>query len=63
MVRSSYRANFTGDDGAPFFAMLFEAGGAGEPNDLRGGLRSPPTVRWLADVLPLSRLRRRRAPE
>jgi hypothetical protein len=41
MVRPSYRANFTGDDGAPFFAMLFEAGGAGEPNDLRGGLRSP----------------------
>jgi Animal haem peroxidase len=42
MVRPSYRANFTGDDGAPFFAMLFEpATGSGEPNDLRGGLRSP----------------------
>jgi len=44
MVRPSYRANFTGDDGAPFFAMVFEAfegGRAGEPNDLRGGVRSP----------------------
>jgi Animal haem peroxidase len=41
MVRPSYRANFTGDDGAPFFAMVFDAGTVGEPNDLRGGLRSP----------------------
>jgi hypothetical protein len=42
IVRPSYRANFTGDDGGPFFAMLFDAtGGLGEPNDLRGGFRSP----------------------
>ncbi len=43
MVRPSYRANFTGDDGgAPFFAMLFDSGQApGEPGDLRGGVRSP----------------------
>jgi hypothetical protein len=42
MVRPSYRANFTGDGGQPFFAMVFDpAGGPGEPNDLRGGLRSP----------------------
>jgi hypothetical protein len=42
MVRPSYRANFTGDEGAPFFALLFEAAARpGEPNDLRGGLRSP----------------------
>jgi hypothetical protein len=41
MVRPSYRANFTGDNGAPFFAMLFDAArGPDEPNDLRGGLRS-----------------------
>jgi hypothetical protein len=42
MVRPSYRANFTGDNGEPFFAMVFDANpGAGEPDDLRGGLRSP----------------------
>jgi len=42
MVRPSYRANFTGEDGAPFFAMIFDANAAGgEPDDLRGGLRSP----------------------
>jgi hypothetical protein len=41
MVRPSYRANFTGHQGGPFFAMLFEASpDGGEPNDLRGGLRS-----------------------
>jgi len=40
MVRPSYRANFTGDDGAPFFAMVFEPGTGGEPRDLRGGLRA-----------------------
>jgi hypothetical protein len=41
MVRPSYRANFTGDKGAPFFAILFEtAPAAGEPDDLRGGIRS-----------------------
>jgi hypothetical protein len=42
MVRPSYRANFTGHQGGPFFAMLFEATQDGvEPNDLRGGFRSP----------------------
>jgi hypothetical protein len=42
MVRPSYRANFTGDNGEPFFAMVFDANaGSGEPNDLRGSLRSP----------------------
>lgn len=41
MVRPSYRANFTGDGGGPFFAMLFEpqAGSGTEPSDLRGGAR------------------------
>jgi hypothetical protein len=42
MARPSYRANFTGDEGGPFFAMLFEASPTDrEPNDLRGGFRSP----------------------
>jgi hypothetical protein len=41
MVRPSYRANFTGNDGSPFFAMVFDAGPpAVEPADLRGGVRS-----------------------
>ncbi len=41
LVRPSYRANFTGEGGGAFFAMLFD-GGAGpdnEPSDLRGGAR------------------------
>ncbi|HJU43508.1 MAG TPA: heme peroxidase family protein [Vicinamibacterales bacterium] len=41
LVRPSYRANFTGNGGAAFFAMLFDGGqppGA-EPTDLRGGAR------------------------
>ena len=43
MVRPSYRANFTGDDGGELFAMVFDAAqaGPGEPADLRGGIRSP----------------------
>jgi Animal haem peroxidase len=42
MVRPSYRANFTGNAGGQFFAMLFEDQiGSGEPSDLRGGFRSP----------------------
>lgn len=43
MVRPSYRANFTGDGGAPFFALVFDtaSGSTGEPADLRGGFRSP----------------------
>jgi hypothetical protein len=41
LVRPSYRANFTGNAGGPFFAMLFEnQSGSGEPSDLRGGFRS-----------------------
>jgi hypothetical protein len=43
MVRPSYRANFTGSDAAPFFAMVFDGSLASpaEPADLRGGMRSP----------------------
>jgi hypothetical protein len=42
MVRPSYRANFTGNGGTPFFAFVFEPGQehALEPADLRGGVRS-----------------------
>jgi hypothetical protein len=42
MVRPSYRANFTGIDGAAFFAMVFDAAppSPAEPDDLRGGFRS-----------------------
>jgi hypothetical protein len=42
LVRPSYRANFAGAGGGPFFAMLFDdGGGAGsEPTDLRGGARA-----------------------
>jgi hypothetical protein len=41
MVRPSYRANFTGAGGGPFFAMLFDGGPlpGTEPGDLRGGAR------------------------
>lgn len=40
LVRPSYRANFTGNGGTAFFAMLFDgAAGGGEPTDLRGGSR------------------------
>ena len=42
MVRPSYRANFTGDEGQPFFAMIFEEPAhSADPDDLRGGARSP----------------------
>ena len=41
MVRPSYRANFTGNDGDPFFAMVFDTAKGGDPDDLRGGVRSP----------------------
>ncbi|MDX6213297.1 MAG: hypothetical protein QOF82_2384 [Frankiales bacterium] len=49
MVRPSYRANLAGDNGAPFFGLIFDsriqvADGATpsiEPDDLRGGFRSP----------------------
>lgn len=43
MVRPSYRANFTGNAGSAFFAMLFDPAQqhAADPEDLRGGMRSP----------------------
>jgi len=42
MVRPSYRANLAGDQGKPFFGMIFDpkAGGP-DPKDLRGGCRAP----------------------
>ena len=42
MVRPSYRANLAGDEGAPFFAMIFdpEEQGQDDPDDLRGGARA-----------------------
>jgi Animal haem peroxidase len=43
MIRPSYRLNFEGDGGKPFFAMTFDPAenGKADPNDLRGGFRSP----------------------
>jgi hypothetical protein len=43
LVRPSYRANLAGDDGTPFFGMIFDEGGEGQadPIDLRGGARAP----------------------
>lgn len=43
MVRPSYRANMAGDNGAPFFAMVFDAAHSDEadPPDLTGGHRAP----------------------
>jgi hypothetical protein len=43
MVRPSYRANLAGDNGRPFFGMVFDPReqGRADPNDLRGGARSP----------------------
>jgi len=43
MVRPSYRANLRGDNGNPFFGMVFDPAGEGQsdPVDLRGGARSP----------------------
>ena len=42
MVRPSYRANLAGDNGAPFFAMIFDPAeqGQADPDDLRGGARA-----------------------
>jgi len=42
MVRPSYRANLAGDNGNPFFAMVFDpaAEGQSDPVDLRGGARA-----------------------
>jgi hypothetical protein len=39
LVRPSYRANFTGAGGGPFFALLFDGNAGSEPTDLRGGAR------------------------
>jgi Animal haem peroxidase len=41
MVRPSYRANLKGNDGRPFFGMVFDPAGEGQndPVDLRGGAR------------------------
>jgi Animal haem peroxidase len=43
LVRPSYRANLAGDDGQPFFGMIFDpaAQGQADPVDLRGGARAP----------------------
>jgi len=48
MVRPSYRANLKGDNGKPFFGLIFDPAlgditpGAGkDPNDLRAGFRAP----------------------
>jgi hypothetical protein len=42
MVRPSYRANLDGDNGGPFFGMIFDPAGEGQrdPVDLRGGARA-----------------------
>ena len=41
MVRPSYRANMKGDNGSPFFAMVFDPSATGpDPVDLRGGCRA-----------------------
>src|SRR5215510_6166474 len=43
MVRPSYRANLHGDNGQPFFGMIFDPAGEDSPDpvDLRGGARAP----------------------
>jgi len=49
MVRPSYRANLAGDNGDPFFGLIFDSritvpdgqNPATEPDDLRGGFRAP----------------------
>ena len=49
MVRPSYRANLAGDDGNPFFGLIFDSrvqvpdgqNPTSDPGDLRGGFRSP----------------------
>src|SRR4029453_3408211 len=43
MVRPSYRANLAGDNGQPFFGMIFDPAAESEadPLDLRGGARKP----------------------
>jgi hypothetical protein len=42
MVRPSYRANLKGDEGKPFFGLVFDPAASGpDPVDLRGGFRAP----------------------
>ncbi|MGI9615447.1 MAG: peroxidase family protein, partial [Acidimicrobiales bacterium] len=43
LVRPSYRANLAGDDGEPFFGMVFDPAefGRADPNDMSGGHRAP----------------------
>jgi heme peroxidase len=42
MVRPSYRANLAGDNGKPFFGLIFDTSepASPDPNDLRGGFRA-----------------------
>ncbi|MEM9565754.1 MAG: heme peroxidase family protein [Actinomycetota bacterium] len=43
LIRPSYRANLAGDDGEPFFALVFDPDtfGQPDPDDLSGGHRAP----------------------
>jgi len=43
MIRPSYRANLAGDNGEPFFALVFDLGELGkpDPDDLTGRHRAP----------------------
>ena len=49
MVRPSYRANLAGDNGGPFFGLIFDSrvvvadgqNPTSNPGDLRGGFRAP----------------------
>jgi hypothetical protein len=43
MVRPSYRANLAGDNGGPFFGLIFAPNQVGmpDPSDLSGGARAP----------------------
>ena len=43
MIRPSYRANLAGDDGEPFFALVFDPStfGQDDPDSLLGGFRAP----------------------
>jgi hypothetical protein len=42
MIRPSYRANLAGDNGKPFFGLIFDTSEAAssDPGDLRGGFRA-----------------------
>ena len=43
LIRPSYRANLAGDDGEPFFGMVFDLAelGQADPGDMSGGHRAP----------------------